>query len=56
MTIPGIGVLNATALIAAIGQGESFARARDLAAWLGLGQVTTGGRPRLVGLSKRGNR
>jgi transposase len=58
MTIPGIGVLNATALIAAIGLGESFARARDLAAWLGLvpRQVTTGGRPRLVGISKRGNR
>ena len=58
MTIPGIGVLNATALIAAIGQGESFARGRDLAAWLGLvpRQVTTGGRPRLVGISKRGNK
>jgi transposase len=57
MTIPGIGVLNATALIAAIGQGESFARGRDLAAWLGLvpRQVTTGGKPRLVGISKRGN-
>ena len=53
MTIPGIGVLNATALIAAIGQGESFARG-----WLGLvpRQVTTGGRPRLVGISKRGNK
>jgi transposase len=36
MTIPGIGVLNATALIAAIGKAESFARGRDLAAWLGL--------------------
>jgi transposase len=58
MTIPGIGVLNATALIAAIGQGESFARGRDLAAWLGLvpRQVTTGGKPRLVGNSKRGNK
>jgi transposase len=58
MTIPGIGVLNATALIAAIGQGESFARGRDLAAWLGLvpRQVTTGGRPRLLGISKRGNK
>jgi transposase len=58
MTIPGIGVLNATALIAAIGQGESFARGRDLAAWLGLvpRQVTTGGKPRLVGISKRGNK
>jgi transposase len=58
MSIPGIGVLNATALIAAIGQGEGFARGRDLAAWLGLvpRQVTTGGRPRLVGISKRGNK
>jgi hypothetical protein len=43
-TIPGIGVLNATALVAAIGDGQSFARGRDLAAWLGLvpRQVTTG--------------
>ena len=56
-TIPGIGVLNATALVAAIGDGSSFARGRDLAAWLGLvpRQVTTGGKPRLVGISKRGN-
>jgi transposase len=56
MTIPGIGVLNATALIAAIGRGESFARGRDLAAWLGLvpRQLTTGAR--LVGISKRGNK
>ena len=55
MTIPGIGVLNATALIAAIGRAESFARGRDLAAWLGLvpRQITTGGKPRLVGISKR---
>lgn len=58
MTIPGIGVLNATALIAAVGHGESFARGRDLAAWLGLvpRQVTTGGKPRLLGISKRGNK
>jgi transposase len=58
MTIPGIGILNATALIAAIGRAESFARGRDLAAWLGLvpRQVTTGGKPRLVGISKRGNK
>jgi transposase len=55
MTIPGIGVLNATALIAAIGRAESFARGRDLAAWIGLvpRQITTGGKPRLVGISKR---
>jgi transposase len=58
MTIPGIGVLNASALIAAIGRADSFARGRDLAAWLGLvpRQVTTGGKPRLVGISKRGNK
>ena len=57
LSIPGIGALNATALIAAIGKAETFSRARDLAAWLGLvpRQVTTGGRPRLVGINKRGN-
>jgi transposase len=57
-TIPGIGVLNATALVAAIGNGQTFARGRDLAAWLGLvpRQATTGGKPRLLGISKRGNK
>jgi transposase len=57
-TIPGIGVLNATALAAAVGNAASFARGRDLAAWLGLvpRQMTTGGRPRLMGISKRGNK
>jgi transposase len=57
-TIPGIGVLNATALVAAIGDGHTFNRSRNLAAWLGLvpRQVTTGGRPRLVGITKRGNK
>src|SRR3954454_11380059 len=56
-TIPGIGVLSATALVAAIGDGRTFARGRDLAAWLGLvpRQATTGGKPRLLGISKRGN-
>jgi len=34
-TIPGIGVLNATALVAAIGDGRMFNRGRDLSAWLG---------------------
>lgn len=57
-TIPGIGVLNATALVAAIGDARGFGRGRDLAAWLGLvpRQVTTGGKPRLVGITKRGNK
>lgn len=56
-TIPGIGVLNATALVAAVGNAQTFARGRDLAAWLGLvpRQITTGGKPRLVGVTKRGN-
>ncbi len=56
-TIPGFGALNATALIAAIGTGETFRCARDLAAWLGLvpRQATTGGKPRLLGITKRGN-
>lgn len=56
-TIPGIGVLDATALIAAIGNANGFDRARDLGAWLGLvpRQFTTGGKPRLLGITKRGN-
>jgi transposase len=56
-TIPGIGPLNATAFVAAIGAAETFGRGRDLAAWLGLvpRQMTTGGKPRLLGISKRGN-
>jgi transposase len=56
-SIPGIGPLNATALTAAIGNAETFGRGRDLAAWLGLvpKQMTTGGRPKLLGISKRGN-
>ena len=56
-TIPGIGPLNATALVAAIGKAETFARGRDLAAWMGLvpKQMTTGGKPKLLGISKRGN-
>lgn len=56
-SVPGIGPLTATAMIAAVGDGANFAHARDLAAWVGLvpRQCTTGGRPRLLGISKRGN-
>ncbi|WP_376100538.1 IS110 family transposase [Roseomonas sp. CCTCC AB2023176] len=57
-TVPGIGVLNATALASALGDGApAFARARDVPAWLGLvpRQATTGGKPKLLGISKRGN-
>jgi transposase len=58
LSIPGIGALNATALVASIGDAATFARGRDLAAWLGLvpRQVTTGGKPRLVGITKRGDK
>ena len=56
--IPGIGALNATALVAAVGNAATFSKGRDLAAWLGLvpRQVTTGGKPKLVGITKRGSR
>ena len=58
MEIPGIGPAIASALVAALGTGSSFGKARDLSAWLGLvpRQVTTGGKARLIGISKRGNR
>lgn len=57
-TVPGIGPINATALVAAVGDASAFGRARDLAAWLGLvpKQATTGGKPRLLGITKRGSR
>jgi transposase len=57
-SIPGIGVINATALLAAVGDGSAFTKARDLAAWLGLTprQHSTGGKTKMLGISKRGNR
>jgi transposase len=56
MTIPGIGPIGATALIAAVGDARQFRKARDLAAWLGLvpRQNSTGGKT-TCGISKRGN-
>jgi transposase len=56
--IPGIGALNATAPVAAVGSAATFDKGRDLAAWLGLvpRQATTGGRPKLLGITKRGNK
>jgi len=57
MTIPGIGPLGATALLAAIGNPKQFRKARDLSAWLGIvpRQYSTGGKTTLLGISKRGN-
>lgn len=55
--LKGIGTLTATALVAAIGDGRAFRRGRDLAAWVTLvpGQHSTGGKPKLLGISKRGD-
>jgi transposase len=57
-TIPGIGPVRATALIAAIGDVTQFKNGRQLAAWLGLvpREHSTGGKPRLLGISTRGDR
>ena len=58
MTIPGIGPIIASAMVAAIGSGTAFAKGRDFAAWLGLvpKQMSTGDRTILGRISKRGNR
>ena len=58
MTIPGIGPIISTAVVAAIGKGEAFEKGRDLAAWVGLipRQYSTGGRTTLGRISKRGSR
>ena len=57
-TIPGIGPVSATALIAAIGDVTPCKNGRQLAAWLGLvpREHSTGGKPRLLGISTRGDR
>lgn len=57
LSIPGVGLLSATALVAAIGDINAFKNGRELAAWLGLvpRQHSTGGKPTLLGISKRGD-
>ena len=58
MSVPGIGPIISSAMVAAIGSGEAFSRGRDFAAWLGLvpKQISTGDRTILGKISKRGNR
>ena len=58
MTVPGIGPLISSAMVAAIGDGGGFAKGRDFGAWLGLvpKQISTGDRDILGKISKRGNR
>jgi len=57
LTIPGVGPKIATALVAAIGDIHAFKNGRELAAWLGLvpRQHSTGGKARMLGISKRGD-
>jgi transposase len=57
VTIPGVGPITATALIAAIGNGAAFRKGRDFAAWIGVvpREYSTGGKQKLLGISKRGN-
>ena len=56
--IPGVGVLTATAVVAAMGDPAAFRSGREFAAWLGLvpRHQGTGGRVRMLGISKRGDR
>lgn len=58
MTIPGIGPITATALIALAPAAETFAKGRDFAAWVGLTptQHSTGGKQKLGATSKMGER
>ncbi len=56
-TIPGIGLLTATALVGTVGHIHAFRRARQFASWLGLTprEYSSGQRRRLGGISKRGD-
>jgi transposase len=58
MSAPGIGPIISSAMVAATGAGEVFAKGRDFAAWLGLvpKQISTGDRTILGPISRRGNR
>ena len=57
LTIPGIGLLTATAMVAAVSDIAAFKSGRELAAWMGLvpRQHSTGGVTTLMGVSKRGD-
>jgi transposase len=58
MTVPGIGPIISSAMVAAIGNGAAFTKGRDFGAWLGLvpKQISTGDRTILGKISRRGNR
>ena len=58
MTVPGVGPIISSAVVAAIGNGAGFKQGRDFGAWLGLvpKQESTGDRTILGKISKRGNK
>ena len=58
MTIPGIGPITATAIVALAPPAETFRKGRDFAAWLGLTpkQLSSGGKQKLGRISKMGER
>ncbi len=58
MSVPGIGPIICSAMVAAIGTGDGFSKGRDFSAWLGLvpRQMSTGDRTMLAKISKGGNR
>ncbi|HEX7764538.1 MAG TPA: IS110 family transposase [Cellvibrio sp.] len=58
LAIEGIGPISASAIVTAIGNGTQFKNGRELAAWLGLvpNQHSSGGKDRLGGISKRGDK
>jgi transposase len=58
MSVPGVGPIISSAMVAAIGNGAAFSKGRDFGAWLGLvpRQMSTGDRTILGKISKRGNR
>ena len=57
LKLRGVGPITATALVASLGDGHLFQRGRDASAWVGLvpGQHSSGGKEKLLGISKRGD-
>lgn len=57
LEVPGVGLLTATSIVAAVGDAKEFRSGREFAAWLGVvpRHSGTGGRVRILGISKRGN-
>jgi transposase len=56
-TVPGVGPISATAVMSSVGDASAFKNGRQFAAWLGLvpRQHSSGGKERLLGISKRGD-